>query len=590
MNETWDLDSIFEGGAESKTLAQFLASWRQDLAAFSAKALPGSLNDATQQAWVRTIETVYELNRRMHQASAFSGCLVSQNVKDEAALQLRGDLDQDAASLRAVWTKLEASFAEQDDDAWDKLMASPELAPISFALNELRDTARQKMNAELETLLSDLATDGYHAWGRLYGIISSDKQVEFDGETLSLGQLQNRYEDHPDRSVRERAFALYEQSFNELSKSCGLALNYQAGFRLTTYRHRGWDSFLKEPLMRNRMTAETLDTMWGVIDDNSARLLAFFAAKAKLMGVEQLRWFDATSPVGKVERTFSYEEAADFVVDNIRAFNPDIADFCRMAVDKRWVEAENRPGKRAGAFCTSLPMSAQSRIFMTYNGSYNGMLTLAHELGHGYHGYVMRDLPYGARSYTMSIAETASTFNETVVNHAGLASAGSDQERLSILGTRLNDATTFLMNIRARFDFERAFFEKRAKGQLPVAELNALMEAAQRNAYKNGLADYHPLFWASKLHFYNTGAPFYNFPYTFGYLFSTGVYAQAKAEGASFQQRYISMLRDTGSMNTEDLAATHLGVDLTKPAFWQSAVDAALAPIDEFAALAEKLA
>jgi oligoendopeptidase F len=152
----------------------------------------------------------------------------------------------------------------------------------------------------------------------------------------------------------------------------------------------------------------------------------------------------------------------------------------------------------------------------------------------------------------------------------------------------LNDATAFLMNIRARFDFEKAFFEARANKQLSVDELSDLMISAQKTAYKEGLADYHPLFWASKLHFYLTHAPFYNFPYTFGFLFSSGVYTQAVAEGATFQDRYIALLRDTGSMTTEELAKNHLGVDLTRPEFWETAVDRVLADVDEFVALVNK--
>jgi oligoendopeptidase F len=224
---------------------------------------------------------------------------------------------------------------------------------------------------------------------------------------------------------------------------------------------------------------------------------------------------------------------------------------------------------------------------MTYNGSFNGIRTLAHELGHGYHGWVMRDLPYGACRYTMSVAETASTFNELVVGDANLSAATGEQERLSLLGAKLNDAATFLMNIRCRFDFEKAFFAQRAQKQLSVDELSELMVQAQKTAFKNGLADYHPLFWASKLHFYITRAPFYNFPYTFGYLFSNGVYAQALAEGPAFGDRYIALLRDTGSMTTEELAQTHLGVDLTKPEFWETAVDRVLADVEEFVVLTQ---
>lgn len=585
----WDLDSIFDGGNESKALADFLDQLTVDLDNFERAGLPEPLANKTHPAWVAAIQTLFNLSARLNQAASFVGCLISQNVKDDKALQLMGQIEQLGARLGSSWTNFQAAFAEQDDDIWVDLVTNTELKEVAFALNKTRDLARQKMSPELETLVNDLSTDGYHAWGRLYNIISGDKEVEFEGKPTSLGQLQSKFMDDPDRSVRQAAFELFEGSWNDLAKTCALALNFQAGFRLSTYKHRGWESVLHEPLLNNRFSADTLEAMWNVIDAKSDKLLKYFDAKAKLFGLDKLSWFDVQAPVGEATKTFTYQEAADFVVDSINTFDSDIADYCRMAIDKRWIEAEDRPGKRAGAYCTSLPLSKENRIFMTYNGSFNGMLTLAHELGHGYHGWVMRDLPYGARRYVMSVAETASTFNETIVCNASLEADSNDQERLSILGAMLNDATGFLMNIRARFLFEQSFFDERAKKQLNVDELNELMLSAQKTAYKDGLADYHPLFWASKLHFYLTRSPFYNFPYTFGFLFSNGVYAQAVAEGSAFQNRYVALLRDTGSMDTEDLAEKHLGVNLTQPEFWETAVDRVLADVDEFVALANKI-
>ena len=589
LNTNWDLDSIFAGGSQSTTFAAFLTRLTDDLSAFEAEALSAPLTDQNRSIWVEKAQALYELGARLVQANYFVGFLISQNVKDDKALQLAGQIDQLGAQLNNLWTNFAAACAQQEESQWEKLITETELKAVSFHLSEQRALARRKMDPAFEALANELATNGYHAWNRLYGVVSGDKEVKFREQSLSLGQLQSRYIDDPDRSVRQEAFEQFEQTWAELAKTCALALNYQAGFRLTLYKHRGWTSVLDEPLMKNRLSAETLETMWSVIDAKSAKLLDYFEAKAKVFGIDKLSWYDVGAPVGEVTQTFSYETAADFVVDNLRQFNADIADFCRMAIDSRWIEAEDRPGKRAGAYCATLPLIGQPRIFMTFNGSYNGMLTLAHELGHGYHGWVLRDLPYGARRYVMSVAETASTFNELIVTNASLQTASTDQERLSILGAKLNDVASFLMDIRSRFDFETAFFEQRAKKQLSVEQLSNLMVTAQKTAYKDGLTQYHPLFWASKLHFYITGTPFYNFPYTFGYLFSNGLLAQAQAEGKGFRERYIALLRDTGSMTTEDLAQTHLGVDLTRPDFWEMAVDGVLADVDEFCKLVDWL-
>ncbi len=586
VHETWDLESIFPGGSASPELADFLGQLKADFTAAETRPLPAGLTPQTEAAWVETIQTLYRLSDRLRQAGSFVSCLVSQNVKDDKAQQLDADLDQLSARLGALWTGLRAAFAQLDDDTWAALLANPALTESAFHLHEERDEARMKMSPELETLANDLASDGYHGWSRLYGVISGEPEVEFEGKPMSLGQLQSKMYDDPNRDTRRAAFELFEQTWAGIAKPCAVALNNQAGFRLALYRHRGWDNILTEPLLNNRLSAESLEAMWAVIDEKSGKLLDYMAAKAKLLGVEKLRWFDIHAPVGKINRTFTYAEAADFAVENLRPFNPDIADFSRMAIDRRWIEAENRPGKRAGGFCTGLPLSQQSRIFMTFTGSVNGLMTLAHELGHAYHSWVMWDLPPGARRYSMSVAETASTFNETIVRNAVYKAATTDEERLSILAARLEDGVGFMMDIRSRFEFESAFFRERRNKSLSVEELNALMEQAQRKTFKDGLAQYHPLFWASKLHFYLTYAPFYNFPYTLGYLFSNGVYARAEAEGPAFKDSYIALLRDTGRMTTEQLAQTHLGEDLTRPEFWASAVDRVLADVDEFVRIA----
>lgn len=589
---TWDLDSIFPGGSDSPELAAFLAQLSADMAAEKKQSTLPVLSAETQPQWVETILTLYGLSKRLNHVASFTGCLVSQNVNDDKARMIDGELDSLSAQLETLWTRLAATAAEQPDSQWEALLETEILKPMAFNLNEHRTEAKDKLSANVEALVAELSADGYHAWDQLYNVVVGAKQVQFkEGDTskpMSLGQLQSKFYDAEDRETRRRAFTVFEESWGELAPVIGMALNYQAGFRLTTYRHRNWASVLKEPLFNNRLTRQTLDTMWGVIAQKSDRLLDYFAAKSKVLGVEKLAWYDTNAPVGNLNSDFTFGQASDFVIENLGRVNPDIANFCRMAVDNRWVESENRSGKRAGAFCTRLPLKKESRVFMTFNGSYNGLSTLAHELGHGYHGWVLRDMPFGAQRYTMSVAETASTFNELVVTDAYLRQSTNDGERLGLLARKLDDAVTFMMNIRTRYDFERAFFDRRATGQLSVDELSELMVDAQKTAYHDGLAQYHPLFWASKLHFYITRAPFYNFPYTFGFLFSHGIYALAQEAGTAFKDRYIALLRDTGSMDTETLAKTHLGVDLTKPAFWETAVDEVLSDVDTFIALADK--
>lgn len=345
-----------------------------------------------------------------------------------------------------------------------------------------------------------------------------------------------------------------------------------------------------EPLKLARMEQRTLDAMWSAVRKGAPKLKPYVEAKKKLLGIDKFSWYDQFAPCGTVDKLYAFDEAGDFVCENMARFSKHMAEFSRMALDKNWIEAEDRPGKRGGGFCTGLGPLKQSRIFMTYAGSYENLLTLAHELGHAYHSWVLNDKPVFATWYPMNLAETASTFAEALVTDAALAHANDPQEKLMLLEQKLQGGYTMFTDIHSRYLFDRSFYAKRKAGILNKEELSELMVQAQKEAFGELLdpSGYHPLFWCTKLHFYITDSPFYNFPYTFGFLFSAGVYSRAKHEGPSFAQKYRDLLADTGSMSTEDVARKHLGVDLSREEFWTEAVESVVSDVDEFVKLAAK--
>ncbi len=404
-----------------------------------------------------------------------------------------------------------------------------------------------------------------------------------------MGQLATKMS-AANRSIRKQAFEKLLSAWETRKELAAMALNSQAGFRLSLYKHRNWDSILQEPLRLNHLKQDSLEAMWAVVERETPRLKPYIEAKKKLLGIDNFAWYDEFAAVGNVDRTFSFDEAGEFVASNVGRFSTDMGKFVKMAIDKRWVEAEDRGGKEGGAFCTSLGPLRQSRVFMTFAGTFENLLTLAHELGHAYHGWVLRDRAYFAGEYPMGLAETASIFSETVVTDAALEQATDDEEKVMLLEQKLQAAYVMFTDLYSRYLFDRSFYEERANGVVGSDRLTELMLAAQKRAFHGMLGEdgYHPLFWCSKLHFYHTSVPFYNFPYTFGFLFAGGVYHRAKQEGASFADKYAALLADTGSMSTEDVAKKHLGVDLTKEDFWKDAVDQALADVDTFVKLAKK--
>lgn len=589
LNPTWDLDSIFPGGSDSPQFAAYLEELTADIAGLEQQVEVLTAASSTAE-WHQVIEQIQTIMGKQRQASAFISCLTAQDVNDKKAKLLSGQVRQIRARFQSVLVTFDDRLKNYPDAQWDSFLKQPEFTELSFILNERRQRAKNRLCAHRESLANDLAVDGYHAWSDLYYTIVGDIgiEVEQDGttKTVSVGQAANLLA-NPDRAVRQQVFAKYEEAWAEAGELLSSCLNHLAGYRLTLYRHRKWDDVLQEPLEINRMSAETLGVMWDTISKSKDKVVQFLNRKAELLGLNKLAWYDLDAPIGSSQAKLSYDEGAEFIVEQFRKFDPQLAEFAAKALENRWVEAEDRPGKRAGGFCTSFPESNQSRIFMTYSGTLGNVSTLAHELGHAYHQAVMQGVPQLNQRYAMNVAETASTFAEMLVADAAIKNAASPEEQLVLLEDKIQRVVAFFMNIHARFLFETRFYERRKEGLVSVDELNELMVTAQREAYADSLEQYHPYFWASKLHFYITGTPFYNFPYTFGYLFSSGIYARAQAEGPNFVEKYRNLLRDTGRMRVEELAKTHLGVDLTQPDFWQDAVNLALADIDQFLALSK---
>lgn len=590
---TWELDSIFTGGSASAEFEEFLQKLQADITAMHQDLqnhdAPQSLEEtASLDPLIDGLQTAAA---KIVEADSFVACLTAENQHDKKAVQLSSKVTSLRASFENVMTLFQNLLRNTGDELWEMWMSREEAAPISFVLSEKREAAREKLAPELESLASDLAIDGYHGWGQHYDTIVAKVAVPFkdkDGKliSLSVGQAANKLEDSS-RAVREETFRNWEHAWGGVADYCADTLNRLAGFRIKLYEKRGWSDVLKEPLDINRMSRATLDMMWQVIEENKPVFVAYLNRKAKLMGLEQLSWSDLEAPIGESSDSITYEAAANEIVKQFRNFSPKLADFSAEAFNKRWIEAEDRPGKRPGGFCTSLPVSRQTRIFMTFGGTVSNVSTLAHELGHAYHQYLMDELPQFNQDYAMNVAETASTFAEMIVADALVKNAADEKQKLSLLADKIGSSISFFMNIHARFLFETRFYERRKQGALSAEELSALMEEAQREAYHGALASYHPHFWASKLHFYITEVPFYNFPYTFGYMFSTGLYARAQREGESFAAKYDALLQDTGRMTVEELASKHLGVDLTKPDFWREAMSVAVADVEAFLELTE---
>ncbi|GIX03535.1 MAG: oligoendopeptidase [Planctomycetaceae bacterium] len=594
--QNWDLSLLpapetAEFREELRRLGEDLRSLAEQLA-----ALPPWTDHAS--IWSDLLMRYERIEAKLQELQSCVACWAAADANNVRYQQLEAELANLTPWRERILTHIDHGLRAIPEASWSVVVqATPWLHQIEPFLAERRRLSRLRLSPALEALAVDLNVDGLHAWGRLYDRLSGALRVEVweKGKLVrkSPGQVTL---DSPQRAVREANFYAADAAWQSIEAPCAEALNHIAGTRLSLYRHLQIDDHLLPPCWYSRIDRKTLDVMWQTIADRRGFLLDYLRAKAAWLGLERLSWFDLSAPLPLPaqlvqEQEIPYEQACDHIVAAFHAFSPEMGEFARMAMQQRWVEAENRSGKRQGAFCTGFPVSQQSRVFMTYVGTADSMSTLAHELGHAYHAWVLREEPVFLSDYPMTLAETASTFAETILAEVRLQETGNSWQRLALLDGLLADAVTFLMNIHARFLFEDRFHCERREGEVPASRLSELMLQAQQEAYHQALADdgWNPRFWVSKLHFYITSLPFYNFPYTFGYLLSQGLYEWGRQQGPAFAQRYRQLLLATGRMAAEEAVMSTLGFDLRQPDFWVTSLEALARRTRQFCELTELL-
>ncbi|ACY19328.1 M3 family oligoendopeptidase [Haliangium ochraceum] len=594
----WDMRPYFTSPA-GPDYAAFWDMLRTSVAELghALDALPALSEDsAAQDAWSATLLELEGVHARMRHLESYLDCMASADAHDEV---IRADVGQFAslqASFAALGVRLRAALGHADDGAVAALLERPELSAAEHWLRRTRDSARESMSPALEELATELGVDGIAAWGRLYDQLSGTLSFSLEvpgraAEEHPVSMARTLLED-PDPAVRQAALVGSNAAWARVSEPVAACLNAIAGTRLTLYRRRGVGHYLDPALFDAAITRRTLDAMMSAVRGRRARMQRYLGIKARLLGRERLGFQDLLAPLPEdAAPRISWDQARERVLAAFGTHYPALREFAADAFAKRWLDHEPRRGKRPGGFCSSSPVIGESRVFMTYHGSMGDLETLAHELGHAFHSWVMRDMRPWARVYPMTLAETASTFAEQLVSEAMLQGGDADPAtQRAVLDSRLQKAAVFLLNIPMRFDFECAFYEARQHGEVGVTRLCELMRAAQRDNYGDALDPdaLDPWFWASKLHFYITELSFYNFPYTFGYLFSLGIFARTLGQGPEALARYETLLRRTGSASAEQVAREGLGVDLESPDFWNASLDVIEADLGRFEQLSGK--
>jgi pepF/M3 family oligoendopeptidase len=456
------------------------------------------------------------------------------------------------------------------------------LRPYQFAILSALDDAQYMLSDAEESLLAHMRNTGSNAWDKLQESTLASLTASVDGEILPISIVRSLAYDN-DAHKRRTAYEAELESYKKIDKISAAALNAIKGEVITVARKRGYTSPLEMTLKGARMDLETLDAMMTAIVEYLPPFRAYLKKKAALLGHENgLPFYDLFAPIGNVHMTYTYEEAQDFIITNFSSYSPVLGDYAKRAFDMDWIDPFPKEGKASGAFCSNIHCVSESRIMSNFNNNFNDVSTLAHELGHGYHGECLRDEVQTNSDYPMPLAETASIFCETIVNNAALTRATKD-EAIVIVENAIMSACQVIVDIYSRYLFETKLFEHRDHASLSVEELKNMMLDAQKEAYGDGLDHnyLHPYMWVCKPHYYSADYNFYNFPYAFGLLFAKGLYAMYLDGQETFIPKYDALLKATGSNNIKDVLSI-VGVDAHNPDFFRASLEIIKKDIDLF--------
>lgn len=580
----WDLTNVYPS-LESQEFQAAVDDYKKQVAALE-KFFKNKLSRANAKTKAKdlaplvgkAIDQINKIQTLSGTISPFIYSYVSTDSRNKVAMKTTSEFEQASLPMNQLMTQFTAWLGKIAPKL-DKVVASNKsTAAHAFMLREAAEQSKYLMSEAEEALAAELTLSGGNAFEKLQGTVTSQLSVDFelDGKTqkLPMPALIN-LRAHPDEDTRRRAYEAENQAWETVKETLAACLNGVKGEANTLDKKRGRKDAIHSSLDAARIDRKTLKAMLAAMKDSFPMFRKYWNAKAKKLGKEKIAWWDISAPMGKTDKVYSFEEARDFIIENFDKFSPDLAAFAKRAFDHNWIDAEQREGKRGGAFCMGIPVVNESRILSNFDGSFDQVSTLAHELGHAFHN----ECAYQANKTMlqqltpMTLAETASTMCETIVTQAVLSSTQDPQEELAVLEAQIQSAGQVVVDIYSRYLFEKEVFERREQSELSADDFNDIMERAQKATYGDGLDERYlqKFMWTWKPHYYSPSLSFYNYPYAFGLLFATGLYAIYQQRGAEFVEDYKNLLASTGEETAARLAK-RFGIDITKRKFWDDSL------------------
>ena len=586
MYNEWSLD-IFYKGIDDPNLSQDLEKLENNV-----KIYKNLIANLSFDCPAKTLREIIDLKESttvlVRKLAGYCSLRRSTNSADSEVAGLLNKIQTLMASTAKENVMFEKYVGKIEN--LDEILSSDEiLAQYKFYFSEVKASVSHNMSDEAEDVFARLNLSGGRAWGDLFSYLTATVEVDYKGEKTTLSAIRGMAESD-DPEVRKSAYEAELACYKKIKDPIAFALNSIKAQVNTEAELRGYENPLAMTLEHSRMKKETLDAMLEAMREYMPKFREYLRHKAKLLGFENgLPWYELYTPMGKAgSKVFTAEESHAYLVEHFESFAPDMAAMVDEAFKNDWIDFYPRAGKVGGAFCSNLPFLKQSRVLTNFSGSLGSVVTLAHELGHAYHGMMIQDHRPLNTGYTMPVAETASNFNELIIVNDAIAKS-EGEEKIQLIESQLQDCTQIIVDIYSRFLFEDEVIRRRKNTFLFAKDLEEIMLGAQKEAFGDGLDEstLHPYMWCCKSHYFSAGLSYYNFPYAFGGLFSRGLYAKYLEEGEAFLPKYRALLKAT-TVDTVENVAHIAGIDLTEPEFWRKSLQIIADKIDEFIAETSK--
>ena len=580
MRDTWSLDVLYTGFDDKR--------WSEDLKKLDDcvekfQAFAARLSDENEKETIKEgLKLLEELEGLSAQMMIFCELRGAADTRDKDSMSYEGVLSQRRNRTRAAETKF-AEYVATRKNLEQDIKEDAFLTSYAYLLRNMAEDNRHLLSGDVEEALAKMDISGSAAWSSLQGYLTSSVEADLDGKKLTLSEVRNLAYS-PSKEERKAAYEAELACYDKIKDSVAYALNSIKMQDISECELRGFASPLAKTLYYARMKEETLNALLEAMTEYMPQFWRYLRLKAEKLGyADGLPWYELFAPLGKSTKRYTTEEARDYLITVFSSFSPDMAEMMKRAFAEDWIDFYPRNGKVGGAFCEALNSKKEFRVLTNFSGSFSDLVTLAHELGHGYHDFMVHDNEPLNMEYSMPVAETASTFNENVITGYAIDHTGDEEEKLALIESQLSDTAQIMCDIYSRFLFESEVVERRRDSFLFADELNEIMLDAQKKAYGNGLDEncLHPYMWVCKSHYYSADLGFYNYPYAFGGLFARGLFAKYKKEGSAFVENYKKMLKNTPVMSVEDVAKI-CGIDLTDKEFWMMSLHSYDAEIDEF--------